>query len=117
MLLGDWNDLEDDDAGALERDQSGYCVQEKQDGVRALLHITEDGVRITGRDVSEVTFRLSEFAANLPHLATGFEQMITSRNGVCQFAKSDSLSSTTPGGDAGCFATSKNLAADACPSQ
>ena len=69
MLLGDWNDLDDAEANALERDHSGYCVQEKQDGVRALLHVTEDGVRITGRAVSEVTFRLSEFAVNLPHLA------------------------------------------------
>lgn len=76
MLLGDWNDLEDEDAAALERDQSGYCVQEKQDGVRALLHVTEDGVRITGRAVSEVTFRLGEFAANLPHLTQGFEHLV-----------------------------------------
>lgn len=76
MLLGDWNDLDDDEANAFERDHSGYCVQEKHDGIRALLHVTEDGVRITGRTVSEVTFRLSEFAANLPHLARGFEHLI-----------------------------------------
>lgn len=76
MLLGDWNDLGADDAAALERDDSGYCVQEKHDGVRALLHITKDGVRITGRTVSEVTFRLSEFAGNVTHLAAGFEHLV-----------------------------------------
>lgn len=76
MLLGDWNDLGDGEAEALERDQSGYCVQEKHDGVRALLHVTEDGVRVTGRTVSENTFRLSEFATNVPHLATGFEHLV-----------------------------------------
>lgn len=75
MLLGDWNDLDDAETALLEADQSGYCVQEKHDGVRALLHVTENGVRITGRTVSEVTFRLSEFAANVPHLATGFEHL------------------------------------------
>lgn len=76
MLLGDWNDLGEVETKALERDHSGYCVQEKHDGVRALLHVTEDGVRITGRAASEVTFRLSEFAANLPHLVQGFEHLI-----------------------------------------
>ena len=76
MLLGDWNDLGEVETEALERDDSGYCVQEKADGVRALLHVTEDGVRITGRAVSEVTFRLGEFAANLPHLAKGFEHLV-----------------------------------------
>ncbi len=76
MLLGDWNDLDDAEANALERDDSGYCVQEKADGVRALLHVTANGVRVTGRAASEVTFRLSEFAANLPHLAEGFGHLV-----------------------------------------
>ena len=76
MLLGDWNDLDDAEATLLETDQSGWCVQEKADGVRALLHVTPDGVRITGRTVSEVSFRLSEFAANVPHLTTGFEHLV-----------------------------------------
>jgi len=76
MLLGDWNDLGDGRAEALERDESGWCVQEKHDGVRALLHVTQDGVRITGRTISEATFRLSEFAANVPHLTTGFEHLV-----------------------------------------
>lgn len=76
MLLGNWNDLGESEAHALERDNSGYCVQEKHDGVRALLHITESSVRITGRGVSEVTFRLSEFGANLPHLASGLKHLV-----------------------------------------
>lgn len=72
MLLGDWNDLDDAEASLVEGDQSGWCVQEKHDGVRVLLHVSPDGVRITGRTVSEVNFRLSEFAGNVPHLASGF---------------------------------------------
>ena len=76
MLLGDWSDLEDSDAIVIEQDESGWCVQEKHDGVRVLLHVTADGVRITGRNVSDVTFRLTEFAANLPHLTTGFENLV-----------------------------------------
>lgn len=75
MLLGSWEDIGEGDAEAIERDDSGYCVQEKHDGVRALIHVTEDGIRITGRTVSEVTFRLSEFTTNLPHLTTGFEHL------------------------------------------
>lgn len=76
MLLADWNDLGVGEADALERDDSDFCVQEKHDGVRALLHISPDGVRITGRAVSEVTFRLSEFAAHVPHLTTGFDTLV-----------------------------------------
>jgi ATP-dependent DNA ligase len=75
ILLGDWNDLDDAETALIEMDQSGWCVQEKHDGVRVLLHVTAEGVRITGRTVSEVTFRLSEFQANLPHLTTGFENL------------------------------------------
>lgn len=75
MLLGDWADLTDTEAAALERDDSGWCVQEKHDGVRCLLHIEADGVRLTGRTVSEVTFRLAEFQANVPHLTTGFDEL------------------------------------------
>jgi len=76
MLLGDWNDLDDAEAALIESDQSGWCVQEKHDGVRVLVHVTPEGVRITGRTVSEVTFRLGEFQANLPHLTTGFENLV-----------------------------------------
>lgn len=76
MLLGDWNDLDDTETLAIEKDESGWCVQEKHDGVRCLLHITPEGVRLTGRAVSEVNFRLSEFQSNVPHLTTGFETLI-----------------------------------------
>lgn len=76
MLLGDWNDLEDDAVTSIERDESGWCVQEKHDGVRVLLHVTSEGVRITSRNLSEVNFRLGEFAANVPHLTTGFEALV-----------------------------------------
>lgn len=75
MLLGDWNDLDDGEAASLDRDDSGWCVQEKHDGIRCLLHVEADGVRLTGRTVSEVTFRLAEFQANVPHLTTGFEAL------------------------------------------
>ncbi len=75
MLLGDGSDLDAAAALATEEDNSGWCVQEKHDGVRVLLHVTAEGVRITGRNISDVTFRLTEFAANLPHLVTGFENL------------------------------------------
>lgn len=73
MLLGDWDN---DQPEHLESDESNWCVQEKKDGVRALLHVTPDGIRITGRTISEVTFRMTEFQENLPHLATGFKDII-----------------------------------------
>lgn len=75
MLLGDWSDLDESAALAIEADASGWCVQEKHDGVRALLHVTADGIRLTSRNISEVTFRLNELAPNLPHLAEGFEHL------------------------------------------
>jgi len=75
-LLGDWNDLVDEAAASIERDDSGWCVQEKHDGVRVLLHVTSEGVRITSRNLSEVNFRLGEFATNVPHLTTGFEALV-----------------------------------------
>ncbi|MFO0804698.1 MAG: hypothetical protein U0791_16445 [Gemmataceae bacterium] len=75
MLLGAWNDLDGSDAHAIEADDSGWCVQEKFDGIRVLLHITVEGVRLTGRNISEVNFRLSELAANVPHLTNGFEHL------------------------------------------
>jgi ATP-dependent DNA ligase len=77
MLLGDWNDLTDEDAVAIEKDESGWCVQEKKDGVRALLHVTPVGVRITGRTISDMTFRLTEFQDNLPHLTGGFDDLVS----------------------------------------
>ena len=55
MLLGDWNGLDDEEAARIEADQSGWCVQEKADGIRILLHGTPDGVRITGRPSPRLT--------------------------------------------------------------
>lgn len=76
MLLGDWRDLADDEVASIEADNSGWCIQEKKDGVRVLLHVTQDGIRVTGRTVSEVNFRLSEFQHNVPHLADGMQALI-----------------------------------------
>src|SRR6202034_4237597 len=61
MLLADWADLKPEQAKEIEQDGSGWIVQPKLDGVRALLQVEETGVRITSRCVSEVTYRLSEF--------------------------------------------------------
>ena len=69
MLLGTWDDLDDAQAEALEQDHHAWIVQPKMDGVRALLHIEHDRVRITSRTVSEVTYRLSEFQDNLISMA------------------------------------------------
>jgi ATP-dependent DNA ligase len=71
MLLSDWADLEPDHAQAIEQGNHAWIVQPKLDGVRALLHIETGGVRITSRYVSEITFRLSEFQKNVPHLTPG----------------------------------------------
>lgn len=75
MLLSDWKDLDAGTALELESDHHAWIVQEKKDGVRALLHVDEHGVRITGRCTSEVTFRLSEYQANLPHLTRGLDSI------------------------------------------
>jgi ATP-dependent DNA ligase len=72
MLLASWQDLDEEEARKMEADLHAWIVQPKLDGVRALLHIEEDRVRITGRTTSEVTYRLSEFQLNLPHLTTGW---------------------------------------------
>lgn len=73
MLLSDWTDLDEDDAGEIEQDGIGWIVQPKLNGVRGLLHIQSGGIRITGRTVSDVTYRLSEFHDNLGHLAAGMK--------------------------------------------
>lgn len=73
MLLADWEDLKEETAQNLESDHHAWIVQEKKDGVRALFHVDDFGVRITGRSMSEVNYRLSEYQANLPHLAQGLE--------------------------------------------
>ena len=75
MLLGDWDDLNPAEARRIERDEPGWIVQPKLDGVRALLQVEGDRVRITSRCISEVTYRLGEFQDNLPHLKTGFSDL------------------------------------------
>ncbi len=98
MLLGSWQDLEEEEAQEIEADFHSWIVQPKLDGVRALLHIEEDRVRITGRTISEVTYRLSEFQENLPHLAEGWSALQgTTLDGelVCPVAKLDTGSTLT----------------------
>jgi len=63
MLLEDWQRLDHQAAEELESDHCGWIVQPKLDGVRVLLHVEEDGIRITGRSVSDVTYRLTEHQA------------------------------------------------------
>jgi ATP-dependent DNA ligase len=76
MLLSEWNDLSPMEAEELESDHHAWIAQEKVDGVRALLHVEPSGVRITGRTVSEVHFRLSEFQENLAHLQAGWDRLV-----------------------------------------
>lgn len=98
MLLGDWNDLDADYARELETDQYGWIVQEKKDGVRALLHIDENGIRITGRTASEVTYRLSEHQDNLPHLMERLDAIsgsVLDGELVCPVAKLNTGSTVT----------------------
>jgi ATP-dependent DNA ligase len=68
MLLGSWEDLDEDEGQEIEQDCHAWIIQPKLDGVRALLHIEDSQVRITSRTVSEVNYRLSEFQENLAHL-------------------------------------------------
>jgi len=75
MLLGNWADLDPEEARHIEHDGPGWIVQPKLDGVRALLHVERGRVRLTSRCVSEVTFRLGEFQDNLPHLTTGLSAL------------------------------------------
>jgi ATP-dependent DNA ligase len=74
MLLGDWADLDPEEARRIEHGP-GWIVQPKLDGVRALLHTELNGVRVTSRCVSDVTYRLGEFQANLPHLTVGLSAL------------------------------------------
>jgi ATP-dependent DNA ligase len=71
MLLGNWSDLDPEEASRIEQDGPGWVVSPKFDGVRALLHVEGDRVRVTSRCVSEVNYRLGEFQSNLPHLTAG----------------------------------------------
>ncbi len=75
MLLGDWADLDPAEAEQIEQEGTGWLVQPKLDGVRALLHVDEDGVRVTSRHVSVVNYRLAELQDNLPHLTDGFKSL------------------------------------------
>jgi ATP-dependent DNA ligase len=64
-FLHPWGDLDPVEARRIELDEPGWIVQPKLDGVRALLHVEDNKVRITSRYVSEVTYRLGEFQDNL----------------------------------------------------
>jgi len=75
MLLDDWGSLALSEAEQMEQDGNGWIVQPKLDGVRALFHIDQVGIRITGRCISEVTYRLGEFQDNVPHLAAGLNDL------------------------------------------
>ena len=68
MLLGNWADLDPEEASRIEQDGPCWVVSPKLDGVRTLLHVDGDRVRVTSRYVSEVNYRLGEFQDNLPHL-------------------------------------------------
>lgn len=98
MLLGSWQDLDEAQADAIEQDHHAWIVQPKLDGVRALFHIEGDRVRITSRTVSEVTYRLSEFQENLPHLMTdlaGLNGTILDGELVCPVSALDTGSTVT----------------------
>lgn len=75
MLLGSWEDLDEHEAQEIEQDCHAWIVQPKLDGVRALLHVEDNQVRITSRTVSEVNYRLSEFQENLAHLTVGWSAL------------------------------------------
>lgn len=72
MLLSSWDDLPTEMQAKIESNGSEWAVQPKLDGIRAILQVTEKGVVITSRNVSEVNYRLSEFQCNLPHLVKAF---------------------------------------------
>ena len=73
MLLSDWDDC--GNAVGIEQDHHAWIVQEKKDGVRALMSVDTAGVRITGRTTSTVTYRKSEFQCNLTHLTVGLQHL------------------------------------------
>jgi ATP-dependent DNA ligase len=98
MLLGSWEDLDDAEAEAIEQDNHAWIIQPKIDGVRALVHVEDGRVRITSRTVSEVTYRLSEFQDNLPHLADHLSKLngtILDGELVCPVAALDTGSTVT----------------------
>ena len=98
MLLGSWEDLDDAQAEAIEQDHHAWIIQPKMDGVRALLHVEGNHVRITSRTVSEVTYRLSEFQDNLPHLTNDLSKLtgtILDGELVCPVSHLDTGSTVT----------------------
>ena len=98
MLLGDWNDITAEQAESLENDHHAWAVQPKLDGCRALFHIKNEGIRVTSRTISDVTFRLSEHQDNVPHLSTGLQFLqdtILDGELVCPIAKIDTGSTNT----------------------
>lgn len=98
MLLGNWDDLTPAEAEAIENDHHSWGVQEKKDGVRVLVHIGTRTVRITGRTVSEATYRLSEHQHNVPHLTTGLDHLagtVLDAELVCPKTRIDTGSCTT----------------------
>ncbi len=98
MLLGSWEDLDEAEAEVIENDHHAWIVQPKMDGVRALLHVEENRVRITSRSVSEVTYRLSKLQDNLPHLCTGLSNLtgtILDGELVCPVSNLDTGSTIT----------------------
>ena len=98
MLLSDWKDLGPQKAAEIEQDQHAWILQPKLDGVRVLLHVEKDRIRITGRCFSDVTYRLTEHEENLRHLVTGLESMMgTVLDGelVCPREKVDTGSTIT----------------------
>jgi ATP-dependent DNA ligase len=98
MLLHNWNDLDHRAAEEIESDHCSWIVQPKLDGVRALLHVEETGIRVTGRCVSDVSYRLTEHQDNLTHLAAGLEGIpgtILDGELVCPKEKVDTGSTVT----------------------
>ena len=75
MLLSNWADLDPEEARRIENDGPGWVVSPKLDGVRALLHVEGNQVRITSRCTSEVTYRPGEFQDNLLHLTHGLASL------------------------------------------
>lgn len=47
MLLRSWEDLGEEQAEQIEQEGSGWVVQPKPDGVRCLVHVEGDRVRLT----------------------------------------------------------------------
>ncbi len=75
MLLDSWEDLDENKARQIEEDCHAWVAQEKYDGVRVLLHVEDGRVRITGRTISEVSYRLTEHQDNVAHLTTGLSPL------------------------------------------